>query len=383
MKHLEQIKHFFGSKAPCLLVVGQTGCGKSSLLREAISQSGGLPLPILYIPGRSSVRLSGLFGQITQAWSLPLTQRDGSPEQQLTELANWLEGRQQKGILVIDDAHLLPYSLLSSLVSVLQKQPFNGSHLQCVLAGKPSLVEKVQVLCNPPCDVVRLGAMTMQQVQTKVSDFLSSVGVSAQPSHVRQVADRLFRQSQGEMSRLEQSLQALTLQDFMQQHKSSKATKSQPVHSTQVQTINWRDFTRQHAARFVALVGLCLTIAVMYWQEQNPLSSHMRTPSKPYHFAFTQAQPIKSPNNSVSPPAVSQPNYTVQLMGSFKRADIQQFVQAHHLAGKTHIYQATYHNQPWYVLGFGAFATRADAAMARDHLPDNLPHQGAWVRSIH
>lgn len=378
MKHLEQIKHFFGSSAPCLLVVGQTGSGKSSLLRDAIAQSAGHPLPILYIPGRSSVKLAGLFGQISQAWSLPSIQQDTTAEQQLSELLCWLQGHEQKGILVIDDAHLLPYSLLSALVKTLQQQSFGSCHFQCVLAGKPSLVEKVQVLCSPPCDVVRLGLMTTQQVQSRVSDYLASMGVSAKPSHVREVADRLYRQSHGELNRLEQSLQSLTLQDFMQ-HKSAK---TQPTPSADVQVFNWRVFMRQHAARFVALIGLCLTMIVMYWQEQNPFTSQPRLPSKPYHFAMTKTKSVVSPKTT-SPATPAQPDYTVQLMGSFKRADIAQFVQSHHLASNTHIYQATYHHKPWYVLGFGAYATRADADSARDHLPANLPHGGAWVRSIH
>lgn len=384
MKHLDYIQHFFKSQAPCLLVAGQSGCGKSVLLRDAIAQSVGMPLPVIYVPSRSSVSSISLLGQIAQTWSLPMVDCDAPFDQQLMQLVHWLEGHQQTGILVIDDAHLLPYSLLAALVRVLQAQSFDRCHLKCVLSGKPSLVEKVQVICNPPCDVLRLDPVTLPQVETKVNAFLAQAGVQAKGAHVKQVADRLYRQSHGDMNSLERALQSLSLQDFIH-HKSKVTSAAQAGRASQVLAADWTSFMKEHAARFIALTGLCFTIGVMYWREQMPAYHQPRLPSKPYHFALSQPQPKQS---GVAPAlkktaAIHQAAFTVQLLGSFSQSDIKQFVSTHHLQSTAHVYQATYNGRPWYVLGYGAYSSRAAAEAARHQLPAGLSHQGAWVRSIH
>lgn len=384
MKHLDYIKHFFRSQAPCLLVAGQSGCGKSALLRDAIAQSGGMPLPVIYVPSRSSVNSIGLLGQIAQTWSLPMMDREAPFDRQLTQLVHWLEGHQQTGILVIDDAHLLPYSLLAALVRVLQAQSFDHCHLKCVLSGKPSLVEKVQVICNPPCDVLRLDPVTLRQVEAKVNAFLAQAGVQAKGAHVQHVANRLYRQSHGDMNSLERSLQSLSLQDFIH-HKSKAPSAAKASHASQVLAVDWASFMKEHAARFIALTGLCFTIGVMYWREQMPTYHSPHLPSKPYHFALSQPQPTlpgATPAlNKIA--AAHQAAFTVQLLGSFSQSDIKQFISAHHLQSTARIYHATYDGRPWYVLGYGAYSSRAAADAARDQLPTGLSHQGAWVRSIH
>jgi type II secretory pathway predicted ATPase ExeA len=250
MQHLEQLIRFLSSNDPLLLVVANGAQGKSSLLREVVAQTE-MALPIVSISGRSTIRTRGLLAQLAEVWGLPLSLSRAADDEQIEGLVHCLARRQQKGILIIDDAHLLPYSFLSALVSVIMQQQ-DDCHLQCVLAGRLSLVDKVQVLCEEPCFVMQLGMLTPREIRKRVVEFLDQVGVKVKQAKINHVVDQLNITAQGDTALLERKLQSLALTDFMDEQQLNQ--------HCQASSMAWAVPRAQSQARMVAVIALFCTI---------------------------------------------------------------------------------------------------------------------------
>jgi len=379
MKHLDRLKQFLRSNDPLLLVVGNGGRGKTTLLRQASEQTPSA-LPIVYVPGRSTMRIAGLMSQLSGVWELPLESSRLSADKQIDLLLHHLMQRQQKGVLIIDDAHLLPYSLLSVLVRVVLEQS-DDCYLQCVLSGRLSFVDKVRVLSEEPLDVLRLEQLSRRDVYGRVSDFLEAAGVAANRGQINGVVNQLCLTAEGDADQLERKLQALTLSDFMH-IKYPDAQRSTAV--------SWRESAAQNQTRLLAFLGLCCVVGLLYWQGQQRMHAHPRflAPTQPMQFAMEDIQPVLQRDGSAAiaqePVIVPQAHfYTVQLLGSYRRAAVNQFVQTHAQLKSAKIYQLSYQEKPWYVVGLGQYATPQAAHQALQQIPSTLSTQGAWVRSIH
>ena len=310
-----------------------------------------------------------------------------------------LIGQRQKGVMVIDDAHLMPYSLLSALVEVVQSQA-GAVQLQCVFAGKPSLHEKLQSLVEGELPTIRFGMLSRQQITSRVQAYLSDQGMTAGRPTIERVVTHIYARCQGESERLDALLRRLTLHDFMTpKMKSSAVSGAASVTSWP----HWRQQGVQHTARLVALVGRCATIVFLYWREQNPPRLSPPLPTRPFHYKLVEprpapaskqtsaakpeptSKPIPISKNQLKPAHVPMPpKYTIQLMGSFNRQDVAHFLSTHQLQlPHGQIFEQTYHDRPWFVLGVGQYPSKASAHAALNNLPPSLQQRGAWVRAIH
>lgn len=81
---------------------------------------------------------------------------------------------------------------------------------------------------------------------------------------------------------------------------------------------------------------------------------------------------------AISPPVA--PGYTIQVMGSQSLQRLKEDAEAVTLGMQAHIFQTQRAGKPWYILGYGQFATEADAAQHLADLTTDIRKQGAWVR---
>jgi len=80
--------------------------------------------------------------------------------------------------------------------------------------------------------------------------------------------------------------------------------------------------------------------------------------------------------------AKNENGYTLQLLGSQKLSDINNYISAHKLGAKAHYYETKNNGKPWYMLTYGHYATQHEALVALHHLPASLDRHQPWVKSM-
>jgi len=74
-------------------------------------------------------------------------------------------------------------------------------------------------------------------------------------------------------------------------------------------------------------------------------------------------------------------HYTIQLLGSWTRADAEDFVAANPLPGVGALVESRRRGKPWFVLYYGDFGSYADALAAHSKLSGGIARHGPWLRS--
>lgn len=74
--------------------------------------------------------------------------------------------------------------------------------------------------------------------------------------------------------------------------------------------------------------------------------------------------------------------YTLQLLGSYNKADVVKFMNANGLENQTAFYQTKFHGKDWYVLVYGHYQTASEAKAAIAQLPADLQKQKPWVKPM-
>ncbi len=121
--------------------------------------------------------------------------------------------------------------------------------------------------------------------------------------------------------------------------------------------------------------------------------------SKPAPAAATIKSPTRPPPTPAKPsvPVSPMPNsklatgkqalttggqgFVVQLFGSREQAAAQRFVSTHGLAGRATVVRTLHEGQPWYIVSYGRYANRSDAARAVATLPGALAALKPWPRA--
>ena len=107
-------------------------------------------------------------------------------------------------------------------------------------------------------------------------------------------------------------------------------------------------------------------------------------PAKPLKVSTTKVKPTVSKRSYTSTEHnILQTNlkhYTIQLVAGSHKTNVSNFVQSHHLQGKTAVYEMTSHGHPWYSVIYGEYTTRQRADAVLNGLPGSLRRIHPWVR---
>ena len=87
-------------------------------------------------------------------------------------------------------------------------------------------------------------------------------------------------------------------------------------------------------------------------------------------------------NLAVIQPIVVQSRFTIQLLASHNKDELQRFAEIHHLNGKIRLRSTQRQGVIWYVLTLGEFTERQSANEAVNHLPKDIAKFKPWVRAI-
>ncbi|MBE0596578.1 MAG: AAA family ATPase [Desulfuromonadales bacterium] len=198
---LDHLEYGFQARAGFILLTGEIGSGKTTLVREMLRRIG--PQTDLAIIFNTRVTTGQLLAMINEEFGLPCTGRDKIAL--LHDLNNYLIGRCQAGrqpILIIDEAQNLTPQLLEEvrLLSNLEGDDFKL--LQIVLVGQPELRRKIalpelrqlQQRIAIRCHLRPLGREEMEEY---ILHRLECAGNRQAVSFGEGTLDVLFRHSRG------------------------------------------------------------------------------------------------------------------------------------------------------------------------------------------
>lgn len=142
--HLEMlatVKYGIEQNKGLIVVTGEVGCGKTTILRAAL-QSFGEDVLAVYI-FNPFLTASEFFEQLTAEMQLGLPKTVSKPEL-LTAMGRFLAWRHTHGlrtILIVDEAHGLPDTLLEEVRLLMNFETSSEKLLQVILCGQPELHE--------------------------------------------------------------------------------------------------------------------------------------------------------------------------------------------------------------------------------------------------
>lgn len=368
MKYLQQIDQFSHSDEPLMLVLGRADSAKSKLL-EAARETVKLLKPAICLDGKDHIKSTDVITALSWQWQIDISLSKGLLIDQLHIILAALRQQDHTGLLIVDDAHLLPFSILSALIQIAIEQT-EKCYLHLILAGRDSLKDKVATLYEQEIPVIRVGMLSHAMVQQTVMDFLEEKKIQAPATTINHLVDRLFQDAHGQPERLQILLRALTVKDFLY------VRSDQEVAPPALKKPSKRDLIMgEHGARAFALVGLVATVFGLYWYEHHPRSVSPPMPSKPYHYQMVKNVPLTHPSEKIKK---AEKFYTIQLMGSFDESKAKSYIASHNLTKQAQVYTQQFHNKPWYVVGIGHYADRTQAKTVLHQ----LNAKQAWVRPI-
>jgi len=162
-QRLGMLQHFSRYSDLLLLVVGEHGAGKSTLLKHFISQLDD-EIKASRVESSPNMDRDGLLIAIGKGFGLPpILEGDlNAFIKQLQELLRFDEG----GLLVIDDAHLLPADTLHYALELAEISGSHGKLLRVILFAEPSIE---QVLAEP--GLAKLGERITHTLDTPPFDL--------------------------------------------------------------------------------------------------------------------------------------------------------------------------------------------------------------------
>ena len=146
MQDAFELKNFLHSPKPTLLIIGKTRSHKTHLLSKAISFSDPNHM-VLRLKGRSNLQPSTLTTLFSKHWAIQSSETDElESHAQLDHALNCLYLQNQTCLLLVEQAHLLPISVLTALCHLSHQQENKSICVRIILVGCPELVSKINAL---------------------------------------------------------------------------------------------------------------------------------------------------------------------------------------------------------------------------------------------
>ncbi len=102
-----------------------------------------------------------------------------------------------------------------------------------------------------------------------------------------------------------------------------------------------------------------------------------------YEAGYPKVSPVSVPElGAPSLGGGDSKEYTIQLIGSFRKGSIGAFIRDNELARDAALFELEHQGKPWFVLLYGKFTSYTQAAVALESLPEELKRHKAWIRYL-
>ena len=204
---LLRLKYCVANHAGCSLVLGESGLGKTTLLRQFEANSTDLkPFVYLSYPGlRSGEQLRLLCSQLSDTPSNTAAGADELLQEIAASLHRWSASKRHP-VICFDDAQLLNSSVMTNVILPLLnlREIDEAVSLTLVLAGQPVLASHVSrhiEIRERIAVTARLSGMSCDEVRDYVRGRMNACGRS-ETVFADSALEQLYRSSQGNPRRL-------------------------------------------------------------------------------------------------------------------------------------------------------------------------------------
>jgi type II secretory pathway predicted ATPase ExeA len=389
-EQIQRMIRFLGDTEPMMLIIGDRGTGKSTLYHQFVNL-GRLPAKTLYLDGKTSLEPNRLARHLHKSWQLGEQNAQATKRDQFDHILNAMNQFHQAGLLVIDEAHKLPFSTLAALMHMALNQTHGGIKLRIILLGTTQLVESLDNLHNPDLFIPRitLQPFSLDETHHYIEHILDKLGIGTSRQIGDAVVKQIFQKSQGIPSLVYSMAHDLFSKGQRPSQSSHIEKKPHPV-ATHASTTRAERLFEQHWIKAACTAMLVFTFIGIH-QYQVRIKQAQTLASKTY----SAPQLAKAQNSIINPPQVlahaksltPKPfGYAIQLMGDYNIKKVIAFNQAQHLEKKTRILQENRQGKMWYTLDMGDYTSNKAAHRALAQLPKSLrdnPKQGrAWVKHL-
>jgi DamX protein len=423
-QRLTLILHLINHSDCVLLVMGEKGYGKTTLMEKIIQQSKAHTDQAhwkLFHLSHESVSLASQKNLLTTLLSAFGEQIEG---RQHVELINTLRGHvantrynAQLPVLIIDDAHMLPLETLHLLLKLAMTGDLS-TRLRVLLFAEPQITS---IFAAPEFEMVRnnlihtldIPPFNAQQTAAYIQLHASAIFEKNNPFSPEVMA-QIYHESQGVPARINHIALALL-------------KKKHGVLNEYTTLGGWLKKYPQVLKWFFGLLFFALVVFISYqlknylWQkpiENKPLSEEeielepvlqppddtqnsvvfqnpplMDNPPEPETPIEKPVEPLQTPQ----PPPIETGNwhditwlhqqppehYTIQILGSHEMARVNKFIAQYQLKQHLALFQTQYKNRTWFVLLYGNYPDRNTAIRAINNLPVDLRKATQpWTRSF-
>jgi len=283
-QHLNHLTHLLQSSDLVLVLSGETGSGKSSLILQLINRN--TPgLDYCQITASEQMNPEALLTQLTRCFELPEQLNIQTTLELLKDHANILRTNNRVPVAIIDDAHELPADSLKVLLSLQQPQENSTpDHWHVLLVTNPAFTADLLQL-NDRLHFVHLNPLDLAQTRDYINHRMIISGFEGESPFSDKDIDFIFQQSQGLPKRIHQLAHQILMQ------------KNPPVASAQPVTIKQAPETRLHQRKgFIAgtlAIILILGAALLFQDDINSLFDNSRNKQ-----ASTAQESLPLPENS-------------------------------------------------------------------------------------
>lgn len=199
---LELLQHLSQHSNSLLLVTGLSGIGKTTMLQEFVTRANASD-GICKIQGDSSIDPDVLRYLLSKHLSLNLPDNRKETFQKLlaVQLKTMLDS-EQRYIVVIDDAHLLPERTIAAILAIVTQQPGEQHPLHVVLFGSPQLETTIaditaRHLGEGVTHTSKIKPLNQEHTEQYLYHRLSLAGFSGDFPFSREEVDGIYQESGG------------------------------------------------------------------------------------------------------------------------------------------------------------------------------------------
>ncbi len=258
-EHLNYLQQFCADEQPLLLIQGELGAGKTTLIAQFLSQLSDNITPY-QIKARETITAAEFANQIALGFQLPIALDQPTLRERLDTELQALQLEQKKAILVIEDADLLPIESWVALTHLALAQLGQPVNLYMILTSESRLENQIQQFALEQgqsfrVPTLQLMPLSFQETQNYVKHRLIKSGLSEKIPFTKEMMLRIYELSDGIPGRINRVAQQMLIEMLKPDEERLAVAQNQR---------SWmRSLWNGHAVKFVSGVLLALVLLAL------------------------------------------------------------------------------------------------------------------------
>lgn len=391
-EHHHKILAFLGSTQPVMLLIGKQASDRASLLTKIIGHSRNTH-HIIRLQGSEGVSPHKLTQLLSTQWSTPIKDPEARLETQLEEILKSLSMRNKSCLLIIDDAHHLPFAVIAALMhlTTLQNSAMK-MNLHLILSGQQVLQHKITSLLVQPAPFINLDDqdktdLLLQDKSANSNEPIQSNEYLDGPSSnwIHALQNNKIRSFSvvaligiGIVMWLSQPMSARV--ETRPVPLATNQRPATPVAPAAPQPIpNANTVINDHPQSPAPIAPQTPALATTQPAAPQPMAAQpMASQPKPQPTWVATKPTPKSPVKSATKPH----GYTLQVMSGNRLASLQSYIDKNKFNKQLRIIKIERNNKDWYIMVYGNYATHEQAEKAKINLNPTLKSLKPWIKKL-